>query len=135
MPKIPRCGFAKRDSTTKPVGKGTTTVNLQGHQLKIPPGAAPVGTEITLSVPASERVEVHVQANGQEHFQFDAPVELTISYARCRDEDLPAGDIHIFRLTDDGSDIQEDLGGKDDRRGKKVSTDLDHLSGYLIGGG
>lgn len=135
MPNVLRCGSATEESRTKTIGSGTTIVNLRGHQLKIPAGAAPAGTEITLSVPASERVEVHIRANGQEQFRFGAPVELTISYARCRDEDLPRGDLHIYRLTPDLADIEQDLGGRDDRRGKKVTTDLDHLSGYLVGGG
>lgn len=135
MPNVLRCGSSQPDSTTKQVGQGTTTIPCQGHQLKIPQGALPEGAEVTLSVPASDRVEVRITVNGQEHFPLQSPIELTLSYTRCRDDDLPAGDLRIFRLTDDFSDIEEDLGGRDDRRGKKVTTGLDHLSGYLVGGG
>jgi hypothetical protein len=108
------------------------TLELDGHKIVIPEGAVLVATEFTLTVPASNYVEIGVKADGAEHFQFEEPVSMTISYERCTRSNIEKSDLRIFYIDSDNA-ILEEMGGTDDKTARTVSTSTDHLSDYAIG--
>jgi hypothetical protein len=111
------------------------TLELDGHKLVVPANAVLLPTEFTLTVPASNHLEVDIKAAGEEHFQFEQPVSLTLSYARCSRSNINKKDLKVFYIDAATKAILEDMGGTDDKTSRTVTTGTDHLSGYAIGQG
>lgn len=113
------------------------TIELDGHRVVIPANAVLFPTEFTLTVPASKYVEIDVKANGAEHFQFEKPVSMTISYARCTRSNIDKIEKHnldIFYVDSSTKKILENMGGTQDTATRTVTTSTDHFSTYAIGG-
>lgn len=127
-PRILRCGHNQPDSKTERIDQTGGRVTLRGHQLRVPAGAVTGPTGFTLSIPGTDRVEVDVVASGP----ISGTVELTIIYAGC--SNLPKEALKIWRLDANGNP-GDDLGGIDDRRNKRITTSLDHLTGFAVGSG
>lgn len=127
-PRILRCGHNQPDSKTERIDQNGGKVTLRGHQLRVPAGAVTGPTDFTLSIPGTDRVEVDVVASGP----LSGTVELTINYVGC--SGLPKEDLKIWRL-DANRNPRDDLGGTDDRVGRRVTTSLSHLSGYGVAQG
>jgi hypothetical protein len=108
------------------------TLNWKGHALEIPKDALSGPVTFQMFEPASPILKLVITANGSDHLTFLKAVKLTINYARCSSS-LPQK-VQIVRL-DANDNTQEELGGNDERPHKRVTTDLDHLSGYSIAGG
>ncbi|MBA3969614.1 MAG: hypothetical protein H0X52_05890 [Gemmatimonadetes bacterium] len=100
--------------------------------LDIPPGALSGPVTFQMFEPASPILKLVITANGSDHLTFLKAVKLTINYARCSSSLPPK--VQIVRL-DANDNTQEELGGNDERPHRRVTTDLDHLSGYAIASG
>lgn len=120
-------------SVSATIGLDGGVLSLDGHHLAIPVGAVLVPTEFTLTVPASNYVEIDVRAAGQEHFDFNEPVALTISYSRCNRTNIDGKALRVFYIDSASKAILEDLGGSDDKTVRAVTTSTDHLSDYALG--
>lgn len=129
------CPTAVTRSTTGTIGLLGGVLELDGHRVVIPADAVLVPTEFTLTVPAGNYVKIDVKAAGEEHFQFRKPVSLTLSYARCTRTNIDRETLRIYYVDSQTNAFLEDMGGTDDKAGRKVSTGTDHFSGYLIGQG
>lgn len=109
------------------------TLRLNGHALSLPSGAVGELTEFSLSVPASDRVEVQVRAGGAQHFSFLAPVTLTLDYSRCTDAELAGKTLRVFYWDRETGEFLQDMGGTDDRANRRIQAQTDHLSDYVVG--
>lgn len=128
-----QCPVDVTRSTSLTIGFLGGTLELDGHRVLIPLGAVLAPTEFTLSVPASNYVEIDVRAKGQEHFEFLEPVALTISYNRCTRSNIDKESLHVYYVDSESKTIIEDLGGADDKILRTVTTSTDHLSDYALG--
>jgi hypothetical protein len=54
-----------------------------GIRVVVPVNAVLAPTAFTLTVPASNYLEIDVKAGGAEHFLFERPVLVAIDYGRC----------------------------------------------------
>lgn len=131
-PSILECPIDTTRSVSATIGLLGGTLELDGHRLVIPLNAVLLPTEFTLTVPASNYMEVRVTAAGQEHFEFLQPVSLTLSYGRCSRSNIEKENLRIFHI-DGNNAILEDMGGTDDKAARTVTTSSDHLSDYAIG--
>ena len=103
---------------------GGTTVGI--------PGAALTGmTEIEIEVPASPYLLVNLRANGQEHWQFLAPLVVTIDYSRCP-IGLFDGPVTVWHIDSETGELLEPMGGLDNRLTRTITFVTDHFSGYAI---
>lgn len=129
------CSADSTRSVTATIGALGGSIELGAHRMSLPLNAVTVPTEFTLTVPASKYMEVDIRANGQEHHQFNTPVELTVDYSRCTRSniDLEKTSLKIFYIDSGTKAILEDMGGVDDKATRTVTTSTDHLSGYAIG--
>lgn len=128
-----QCPIDVTRSTSLTIGFLGGVLELDGHSVRIPLGAVLAPTEFTLSVPASNYVEIDVRANGQEHFEFLEPVALTISYGRCTRSNIDRASLRVYHVDSESKAILEDLGGSDDKVLRAVTTSTDHLSDYALG--
>lgn len=133
-PTLLECPAETSSSASALIGPLGGVVSVGGHQLVIPPLAVPVPTQFTVTVPASQYVRVDITAGNGEHYQFQKPVSITLSYARCTRTNIDKENLRIFYV-DDSNTILQDMGGTDDKAARTVTTGTDHLSGYLIGQG
>lgn len=106
-------------------------VTLARNAVIVPAGAVLGAADITIEVPASDYMLVELKANGQEHWQFLAPVTVTIDYARC-----PIGlfdpPVSAWHVDPETGELLEHMGGIDNRLLKTITFVTDHFSGYAI---
>lgn len=120
-------------SVSATVGAAGGVLELDGHRLSIPLGAVLAPTKFTLTAPASNYVELDVQAGSSGHYQFRKPVQLAISYARCTRDNINRDDLHIYYVDGETKEVIQDLGGFDDKSARVVTSSTDHLSDYALG--
>jgi hypothetical protein len=129
------CPVSTTTSTRATIGLTGGVIELAGHRVVIPAEAVLLPTEFTLTVPASNYVEVDIKAAGQEHFEFRKPVSLTLSYQRCTRTNIDRENLRIYYIDSRTKAIIDDMGGTDDKVARTVTTGTGHFSGYLIGQG
>ncbi|NLG63665.1 MAG: hypothetical protein GX539_15620 [Candidatus Cloacimonetes bacterium] len=126
------CPSSEARSVSKTVGILGGTIELDGTRVIIPVGAVLLPTTITLTLPASQYMEVDLTANALDHFEFPLPVHVTIDYSRCNDSalsDRPVSAWYIDSLT---KSLLELMTGRDDRAARRISFTTIHFSGYSI---
>ena len=119
-------------ATVLPLGG---TVSLGGHSVEVPGGGLLAPTEITITEPASQYVEISLTANGQQHFDFELPVVVTVSYARCSRSDLLWRALDVWYIDSQTHEPLAPMGGIDDKLLRTITFFTDHFSGYAIAEG
>ena len=130
--KLLRCPTTETATTTAVVTPLGGLLSVAGTSVSIPAGAVTVPTTITVTVPASQYMEIDVTALGVEHFIFAAPVTVTVSYARCdmrRTDRAPLYAYHINSIT---KKLLERMPSVDDKTARTVTFTTGHLSGYAL---
>lgn len=123
------CQLAPSVKTSGVVGPLGGSVTADGATLTLPAGAVLEPTEFRLHVPSSRYAEVEIHANGEEHFQFLAPVVISIDYSRC---DLSSDALTAWHIDPDTKALLENMGGVNDVLNQRVTFSTMHLSGYAI---
>lgn len=129
------CPVSTTASKTALIGLLGGVIELDGHRVVIPADAVLMPTEFTLTVPASNYLEVDIKAAGQAHYEFRKPVSLTLSYARCTRTNIDKEALRIYYIDSQTKALIDDMGGTDDKAARTVTTGTDHFSGYVIGQG
>ena len=106
-------------------------VGLGRHGVVVPAGALLGALEIEIEVPPSQYMLVELRANGQEHWQFLAPVTVTIDYGRCS-IGLLDPPVTVWHVDSGTGELLEHMGGIDNRIAKTITFTTDHFSGYAI---
>ena len=110
------------------------SVSLDGHLVSFPQGALS-GVRlslVSLIVPPSEYMEVHLSINGLRHYEFGAPVTVVIDYSRCSGPELDASPLRVWQIDPFTKAFIADMGGVDDKAARTVTFQTDHFSGYAI---
>jgi hypothetical protein len=123
------CAVASSTSARAVIGVAGGSVRTGGVTMTVPAGAVQGSTEFRLHVPSSQYAEVQIHANGQEHFQFLAPVVITMDYSRCN---APSGVLTAWHIDPDTKALLENMGGVNDVVNQRVIFSTMHLSGYAI---
>ena len=74
---------------------------------------------------------VDLRANGQEHWQFLAPLTVTIDYSRCN-VGLLDPPLTVWYVDPETGEMLEPMGGIDSRLTRTITFVTDHFSGYAI---
>lgn len=107
-------------------------LGLGRHQVSLPDGAVADTTLVTLEVPASQHLRVELRANEHEHYQFMAPLTVTLDYGRCSMKEIEKGALSVWLLDDSTGALLQNMGGHDDRPSRTITFTTDHFSGYAI---
>lgn len=108
------------------------TISLGNTSIALPAGAVSTPTLFTVTIPASNFVEVQITALGVEHFLFDRDVEITIDYSRCSRSNIDAAPLSAWWIDGLTDTPLENMGGMDDKEARTVRFTTDHLSSYAI---
>ena len=131
-PELIECPSDVSYSTSGNVLLTGGTISLRGHQVNVPTGAVLLPTQIGLSEPASQFMQIDLTANGQDHFQFEAPLTITISYARCTRSNIDKGPLSVWLIDETTGALLQNMGGVDDKVNRTITFETDHFSGYAI---
>jgi hypothetical protein len=126
------CPTNVTQSTTGIVGLLGGTLELDGTSISIPAGAVSAPTLFTLTLPASQYMEVKITAAGFEQFRFDEIATITISYDRCNRTNINRSSLSAWYIDSGTKALLEYMGGFDDKLARTVTFGTDHLSGYSI---
>ena len=113
------------------IGREGGSLSVGGATMTLPQKAVNRPTLFTMTVPASQYVEVEIVAEDKPHFNFDKRVSITLDYSRCGAEadDKPLTAWHIDPAS---KRLLDQMPGRKDRRDNSVSFGTDHLSGYAL---
>ena len=100
--------------------------------VSVPEDALTSVTEIRLEVPAGEHARVELSANGLPHYQFLAPIVITLDYARCPMEQIARGPLSVWLIDSETGELLQNMRGIDNRALREITFETDHFSGYAI---
>jgi hypothetical protein len=103
-----------------------------GATVIVPQGALLEPVNVTLTVPASQYVEIDVSVSGVDHFLFELPVTVVISYARCNRSNLDRGSLTAWYIDRASKTLLAPMGGVDNKLLRTVTFTTGHLSGYAL---
>ena len=131
-PSLLVCPSNQTKVATGVIGALGGSVSVDGSRITLPPGAVLEPTTITLTVPASQYMEVDITANDAEHFDFLVPATVTISYARCTRSNINQAPLSVWYIDSVLKTLLQNMGGFDNKLLCTVTFTTDHLSGYSI---
>jgi hypothetical protein len=112
------------------IGLGGGTVSLGGTSVFLPLGAVLSPTNIELTIPASQLMEIGVTANGGS-FRFLRPIIVTMDYSRC-DSDVQNKTLSVWHIDEQTKEPLENMGGIDNKLTHQITFTTIHLSGYAL---
>ena len=130
-PALLVCPSLQSRSASKRIGPRGGSVTVAGTRLVVPAGAVRAETNFVLTIPASQYLELDIVAGGQEHYEFAKPVTITVNYAHCRSDTADVEALSAWHV-DPARSFLEEMPGLDDKRGRKLTFETDHLSKYAI---
>jgi hypothetical protein len=130
--QLVECPVSVTRSTSGLIGPLGGSLTLDGHSITFPEGAVVVPTTFTLAAPAGNYMELDIRANGAEHFEFETPVTVTISYARCTRADIDKAPLSVWYIDSTTKHLLENMGGTDNKVARTVTFGTGHLSSYSI---
>jgi hypothetical protein len=131
-PSLLICRSNRTRSTSGIVSPLGGTVALRGHSVQVPAGGLLTPTRIRITEPASRYMEISLRANRAEHFDFELPVLVTVSYARCRRSVTAGRELEVWHIDPRTNELLERMGGFDNPLTRSISFFTDHFSGYAI---
>lgn len=131
-PVLVECPVSETRSTSATIDLLGGTVSLDGHSITLPEGAVLLPTQITLTAPASNYMEIDIRANDLESFEFEQPVSVAVSYQRCTRSNLDKATLSAWHIDTTTKALLEDMGGVDDKTARTVTFESGHLSGFAI---
>ncbi len=126
------CPFPVAHMGMASIGPGGGTVVAGGSSISIPSGALLEPTTITLAVSESEVVQVDITAGDAEHFEFGAPVSITIDYSRCPESSTDDEVLGAWYVDGATQALLEPMNATDDKVSRTVEFETDHLSSYAV---
>ena len=102
-------------------------------QIKVPIAAVDENTGITVAEPASSILEVEFHADGQEHFEFDRPITVSIDYSRCPASAIAShAALRVIYIDAVTKQPLEDMGGVVDSVARTITFQTGHFSSYAV---
>ena len=126
------CPTTETRTTQALIGPLGGILSLGNTTIGIPNGALTVPTLITLTIPASQYMEIDVRANDLTSFIFRRDIGIRIDYSRCTDPALDTERLSVWQIDPQTKELLEFMGGTDDKSRNTISFSTGHLSGYAI---
>lgn len=113
------------------IGREGGSLSVGGATMTLPQRAVHRPTLFTMTVPASQYVEVDIVAEDRPHFNFEKRVSITLDYSRCG-ADADEKPLTAWHIDPSSKRLIEQMPGRKDRRSNNVTFGTDHLSGYAL---
>jgi hypothetical protein len=126
------CPAQETSSSTEIVTPLGGLVSVGGTSVSIPAGALLSPATVTVTLPASQFMEVDISVEGVEHFIFELPITVTVSYARCARSNIDKFPLTAWYIDSQTKALLEPMGGVDNKLTETVTFTTPHLSGYAL---
>ena len=126
------CPTTVSQTTQALIGPLGGTLSLAGTVIGIPSGALTEPTLITLTIPASQYMEIDVRANDLLSFVFNKPIGIRLDYSRCTDPALDTQRLSVWHIDTQSKALLENMGGTDNKSANTIDFTTGHLSNYAI---
>lgn len=126
------CPASASIGTARTLPPAGGAVETGGHRVIVPSNAISDSTHITIDVPAGDRMQVNLRANGQNHWQFLDGLVITIDYGRCPASEYAGRTLSVWLVNETTGEPLQPMGGVDDRANRRITFETDHFSGYAI---
>jgi hypothetical protein len=126
------CPTSQTQTTTAVLDAVGGVLSVAGTSVLVPAGALLGPTNITLTVPASNFMEIDVSVEGTEHFLFELPITVTVSYARCNSLFARFFLLDAWYWNPETRKLLELMPSVDNKLMRTVTFVTPHLSGYII---
>lgn len=130
--KLFTCPTRESFSGTSQIGPLGGVLSVEGASISIPAGALLSTSTVTLTVPSSNYIEIDVRIGGAEHFVFEQPVVITMSYARCSRNNILSTPVTAWYFDQKTGALLKAMPSVDDKLLRAVTFTTDHLSGYIL---
>ena len=131
-PSLIQCPTNQAATATAVVGPLGGLVDVGGTSIQIPAGALLSPATVTVTIPESQFMEIDISVEGVEHFIFELPVVVTLSYARCNRSNFDTTPLSVWYINGETNELLEPMGGIDDKLLKTITFTTGHLSGYAV---
>ena len=132
MATLVACPTNVTQTTQAVIGPLGGVVSLGGTTVAIPSGALSAPTLITLTIPASQYMEIDVRANDLLSFVFNKPIGVRLDYSRCTNPVLSTATLSVWHIHTETKALLENMGGTDNKAGRFIDFTTGHLSNYAI---
>lgn len=130
--KLIECKTDETHSTSGVIGIAGGVLSTGGVTITIPPDALLSDVVVNLTVPASKYVETDISIEGTDHFEFELPVTVAMSYSRCTRTDINLQSLSAWYIDSNTKQLLAKMPSVDDKLLRTVTFTTDHLSGYAI---
>jgi hypothetical protein len=127
-----KCPTTAAASTVAEVGPLGGILSVGGTSVTIPAGALLAPVTMSLTVPESRYLEIDVSVSAVEHFVFELPVVVTVSYAHCERPSLDVFPLSAWYFEGDPKTLLEQMPSVDNKVTRTVTFTTGHLSGYIV---
>ena len=131
-PTLLQCPATQTSTTSALVTSVGGIVSLGGTSIRIPAGALLAATTISLTVPASQNMEIEVRANDLTSFLIQQTVSITNDYSRCPAAEANKAPRSVWHIDTQTKALIENMGGVDDKTSHTITFTTGHLSGYAV---
>ena len=131
-PKLLYCPSSETQTTSAVIGSLGGTLSLLGTSVTIPGGALLGDTEVDLTLPAGQYMEVDLSVNNGQHISFLQPVVVTIDYSRCNRWSTLFKALSVWNIDQDTKALLENMGGVDNKLTQSITFVTPHFSGFAI---
>lgn len=131
-PRLLQCPTTQSSTSSALLTAVGGVVNIGGTSVRIPAGALASATTITLTVPASQYMEIEVDANNLTSFVFQQPISITIDYSRCPAAEASKTPLTVWHIDSQTKQLLDNMGGVDDKTTHSITFSTGHFSGYAV---
>ena len=135
LPILPHklyCPTSTSASTTAEIGPLGGVISVAGTSINVPLGALLNTVTMTVTVPASNYMEIEIHVEGVDHFLFELPTTVTVSYARCSGVWLLTPPLTAWYINSDTKALIAPMPSVDNRLLRTVTFTTDHLTGFIL---
>lgn len=133
-PRLIECPSTVSETQTALIGVDGGTISIGGISVVFPAGSLLGPTNVTLTVPASQYLEIDITTDGQNQFlqPLLRPI-VTISYARCGFRlDLLLRTLSAWYIDSETKALLERQLSVDNKLARTVTFRASHFTGYAI---
>jgi hypothetical protein len=131
-PRALVCPASETATTSATVGPLGGLVSVGGTSISIPVGALLEPVTLSVTVPASNYMEIDISVAGADHFVFQLPVVVTVSYERCNRSNILGLPLAAWYFEGDPKTLLERMSSVDNKLARSVTFVTPHLSGYIL---
>jgi hypothetical protein len=130
--KLIKCPSDETVSNTAVVTPLGGLISAGNVTVSIPAGALLADQTVTVTVPASPYVYTEISVEGIDHFLFETPISVSVSYAQCPNPPLGFKTLSAWYVDLDEKELLENMPSVDDKLTRTVTFTTIHLSGYAL---